>query len=308
LFGVAEADGRLVGLYPTRAVRLQMGETVRVAVQCEDVCIHPDYRGVAIMQALLRASERGLPASVALGFGFPTAAHMRFGGRVLGYVEMFHLQVWHRRLARGLRVQARLRADWARRVAYAGGAFLRNLRDLRQAEMSDRTVRVADLRQFDAADGLWERVRRGLRSAVVRDAAYLTWRYLERPGRPFRVLGAIRHGRLDGYCVFRDDLVRPDGFRAGALMDLVATDTAAARRLVEAALGRMRAARCGYALALAHAAFVTAPTLAAAGFAPDPAEEMVSVCAKSYAPDLDVKALREPGDWLLAYGDTDHLG
>ena len=309
-FHVAEVDGRLVGLYPTRAVRLQIGASVRVAVQCEDVCVHPEHRGVAIMRAMVRANEESLRrARVALAFGFPTAAHLSFGSRFLGYAELFRLQVWHRRLARGLRVQAKLRSDWARRVAYTGGALLQNLRALRQPEMSDRTLRVAERRQFDVAtDGLWDRVRGRLRAAVVRDAAYLTWRYSARPGRAFRVLHAVRHGRLDGYCVFRDDLVRSDRVRAGALMDLVATDRAAARALLEAALARMRAARCGYALALTHPAFETAPTLAAAGFAPEAAGETVSVCAKSYATDVDVNALREPSDWLLGYGDTDHLG
>src|SRR3974377_564269 len=118
-FHVVEAGGQLVGMYPVRTLRLQVGDRVRLAPQCQDVCIDPAHRGGRIIRALLRANEEAWKAAdVPLIFGFPTAEHMKVGARLLGYLDLFHLQVWSRRLARGLRLQARLPFDWARRLAY----------------------------------------------------------------------------------------------------------------------------------------------------------------------------------------------
>jgi hypothetical protein len=309
-FHLAEAGGELVGLFPTRTLRLQLDNRVQVVTQAQDVCIHPDYRGGAILRALFQANEASeRRAGIPFLFGFPTGDHMKVGSRIFGYREMFRLLVWRRPLVRGIRLQARLRSQWLREKAYTAGVIFQKLRTPPKSLLSGETVQMVDLVQFDESiDCLWNQVRSQIRFAVVRDAAYLTWRYMKRPGKLFQVLGAIRDGRVVGYCIFRDDLVRPGCWRVGVLMDLVATDLMAAIYLVEAALTRMRAARCGYVLALAHPESPTAPILAATGFTPDLSAGDVIFACRPYDASLDLSSLQQPADWLLTYGDTDHMG
>jgi len=279
-----------------------------VGIQCQETCVHPAHRGGAMLRGLFRCAEQAWrDAGVPFAFGFPTEEHMKLGGRLLRYREMFRLQVWRLSLTRGLRLQARLRPGCLRRLVYQAGALLSQI-DRPAARSQSGVPGIADLRRFDASvDQLWQQLRTRIPCTVVRDAAYLNWRYVERPGRPFTVLGATRDGGLDGYCVFRDDLIRSDGWQAGAVFDLLAMDQPTASALLRAALRRMRAAGCAYALALTHPQFQIAPVLSAAGFAPEPAQTVI-FCGKVYKPDLDIETLRRPADWLLSYGDTDHLG
>lgn len=309
-FHVAGAEAGLVGLYPTRTVRMQLDETVRLVPQCHDVCVHPDWRGGRIVRGLLEANEAVWRRSGApFAYGFPTEAHRKYGGRTMGYIEMFPLLVWRRPLTRGLRLQAVLHAEWARKAVYAAGALWRDVTAERRPKAAGGDVLVVPLASFDdSVDQLWERVRSQVRFAVVRDAAYLRWRYLDAPGRPFRILGATRRDRLEGYCVFRDDLARPESCTAGAVMDLVATDPATAGGLLEETLAGMRKARCSYALALAHPKSPSASILADAGFEPEPGQEPVVFIFKSYRPGFDSEPLKQPANWLLTYGDTDHAG
>lgn len=309
-FHVAEAEAGLMGLYPTRTARMQLNETVRLVPQCHDVCIHPNWRGGRIVRALLEANEAIWPqAGVPFAYGFPTEAHRKFGARTMGYKEMFPLLVWRRPLTRGLRLQAALRHEWARRIVYAAGALWRDIAAERRPKVPRGDIRVAPLAAFDdRVDQLWERVRTQVRFAVVRDAAYLRWRYLDAPGQHFQILGATRDDRLEGYCVFRDGLTRPEGCTAGAVMDLVSANPETAYTLLEHSMARMRAARCGYALALAHPDSPIGSILATAGFEPDPGQEPIILITGFYSPDFDPRPLKEPSNWLLTYGDTDHLG
>lgn len=309
-FPVAEAGGRLVGMYPGWILRLQMGEIMHLVMQPQDVCIHPNYRGGVILRAILRSNKViSRAAGIQFLFGFPTAAHFKAGARMLGYMELFRLMIWHRPLTRGLRIQTRLRSDLMRRISYTAGSVLHEFIFSWRKPVSAKAVQIKELQQFDtSADELWKRARSLWRFAFVKDAAYLTWRYLNRPGHLFKILGAFQNDRMEGFCVFRDNLARSDGTRAGVLMDLIATDPAIANKLVETALARMRKAHCGYAIAMAHPSMITAPALANAGFCPDPHEERIIVSYKPYAANLDIQALQQPANWLLAYGDTDHMG
>ena len=68
-------------------------------------------------------------------------------------------------------------------------------------------------------DGLWQQAAPGFDFALVRDAAYLRWRYLDPRGGEFTLLAAEHGGELLGYlafalyeerCRIADLLVRPD--------------------------------------------------------------------------------------------------
>jgi hypothetical protein len=307
-FHVAESGDELVGTYPTRALRFQFGDQLRVVTQAQDVCVHPQHRGGTILRGIFRANINSeSQAGVPFLFGFPNPEHLKVGVRIFNYIGIFPLSVWFRPLTRGIGLQNR--APWLRGAAYGLGARLQRRRTPdRPPPPGDRTS-IVDLARFDAAvDGLWQRVRAQFHFAVVRDAAYLNWRYADRPGGLFHCLGAVRDGQLTGYCVYRDNLVRPDCWRVGAVMDLVAADPATAGQLTQAALTRMQAARCGFALAMAHPASAAAAALVATGFAPDPDARNIIATIRPYEAGLDIPLLQQPERWLLNYGDTDHMG
>lgn len=73
--------------------------------------------------------------------------------------------------------------------------------------------------RFDASfDELWGSVSTGRPVAVVRDAAYLNWRYVDCPGRCYRRIAAFGGGKLQGLAVIRCKTQR----RAAYLLELYA--------------------------------------------------------------------------------------
>src|SRR5262249_45465847 len=96
-------------------------------------------------------------------------------------------------------------------------------------------IRVAPLDGAgDELDRLWREVERDRMGSVVKDAAWVRWRFLDAPGAPYEVLAARdADGCLRGYAAVR---LSSDGSIA-YLSELVAPDreAPAAAALIEAA-------------------------------------------------------------------------
>jgi len=77
------------------------------------------------------------------------------------------------------------------------------------------------IRHFDESfTRLWERVRGQFAFAVLRDAAYLNWKYIQAPHVRYLVAALIRDNEAAGYAVYRH-VQEPRG-RVTLLVDLLA--------------------------------------------------------------------------------------
>lgn len=89
---------------------------------------------------------------------------------------------------------------------------------LRSSIRSSETIEPID--QFgDEFDEFWQRAANGYDVIGVRDRAYLTWRYGQRPDADYSVLAARREGRLTGFIVFRS--IETGRSRRGYLVDFL---------------------------------------------------------------------------------------
>ena len=99
---------------------------------------------------------------------------------------------------------------------------------------------VTELTRFDEqTDALWEEVAAGYGVAIVRDAAYMNWRYVDNPD-DYIILAMHRAGSLGGIVVIKTTLRQ--GLPVGEIVDLVcaADDSATLRLLIRVAVGRWR--------------------------------------------------------------------
>lgn len=81
-------------------------------------------------------------------------------------------------------------------------------------------IAVGEIDAFDERfDTLWQRVSRDLPVAIVRDRAYLSWRFVRRPDARYTILAATRGAEVAGYLVLR--LADRDGARRGYLVDFL---------------------------------------------------------------------------------------
>lgn len=145
------------------------------AGQTTDAATHPDFRGRGLFSLLTRkVLSEARNQGVAFIFSFPNQRSLPENRR------------------QGWVVQARPRTWW--RILGKAGA---------PASASEGMEPVPPGTRLDHQwDDLWEKWRPGDSAAVVRDAAYVEWRYLRCPARDYRLL-AVRDQGLQGWGVLR---------------------------------------------------------------------------------------------------------
>jgi hypothetical protein len=98
--------------------------------------------------------------------------------------------------------------------------------------------RKHDCRELDRFDGefdlFYSRLAQGLEFCLDKNAAWMNWRFCDRPGRPYTVYAMKRDGDLAGYVALKR-WREPDGYTKAHIVDLNALDEAALAELLAAA-------------------------------------------------------------------------
>ncbi len=250
LISLGEQDGRIVGMAGMSPYRMLLaGREVRVAVALH-LATHPDYRRRGVLTMLERENEKRAAERSPVALVFPNAASRQvlvgLGWRALPGPRVF-------------------------------------ARPTRRRALPDGVEPVED---FGAgADALWRLVAPLYGAGLVRDAAYLRWRFAVSP-RGYMCLEAG-----DGVAVVGRTELR--GKRVAYLAELVAEPGPATRRLLRAALA---VAEAPLFLALPPAG--RTGDLVRLGFLPT--SRRISVLGKQMQP-----AGRLPRRLLLSLGDLD---
>jgi hypothetical protein len=282
---------------PTR-YRLPDGQvTAMVSV---DTMTAPEFQRRGLLSAVGRAVyDTWRAAGIPFVIGLPNE---RWGSRsgALGWQALFPLQ-W---LVRPLRPEAilarRLRLPAVARLAWLGAAWrgFWRMRLPRDPAFQTRMVERAGP-EFDE---LW-RCGADAPVSVVRDSAWVNWRYLDAPARAYRVVLAERAGQPVGYAAYRVEAHR--GGQAGFIGELFTpqADTRARRMLIGRALQALHAAGADNAIALAVPGSPVYQDLKGAGFLHGRGAFSVQIVPLDPALPMDV--LRDPRSWNMAGGDFD---
>jgi hypothetical protein len=193
-FVVDERSGHIAGctaVFPRRMQVRGLASPV-VAWNCGDFCILPKYRVGGAAIKLRRAARDAVDAGV-IPFLY---AHPN--DRML----QIHLRVGHQPLGRMIRLARPIRVgDNEGLVGRLGTMALRSARLDRVAFGRDAySVESGSLPE--ELDELFERCRSTLGTALIRDARYLRWRFLDCPLHSYRFVLARRGSRLTGYLAF----------------------------------------------------------------------------------------------------------
>jgi len=167
-----ESDGRIVAQYACLPARVSLrGENVCVGQGIDSVVHHEYRRGLKREGAFLKTARfyfehYGVPEVNAFGYGFPNKKAYRIGVRMLQYVP----------IAAPVKTLAR---------------NLINFRDDDEAAVGvDRSTSAQPIDRFDdRADALWTSLEPELPMAIIRDQAYLNWRYIDCPSAEHSAFG-----------------------------------------------------------------------------------------------------------------------
>ena len=279
LLSTAQIDGRVVGVAGHSLARLVLGGEERLGQFSVHATTDASARGLGIFRALeLRHEEQGGQRGSQVVFAFASAPTSPLFTGPLGWTAIDRRRVWLRPL-RGAAGRVARRAP-RRALAPAVGAAWR---------IGGVAVRRVE-RFGPEADAAYRAAVPQLANHVVRDAAYLNWRFLDSP-RGYRAFASP-----GGFAVLGHKLHR------GVSLAVLAECVAPAREAWALVRRCIAEARGAEALAVVPPAGLPRAALLALGFLPSPIslDFMGKALAGAVAP-LDAR----PGAWRVSLGDTD---
>lgn len=238
------AAGDIVGQYALCPVRMRFGEREIIGSLSLDTMVHPEWRGRGIFVELARAvyqdaKEEGVP----LTYGFPNAnSHHGFITRLQWMDLCRTLPVLVKPLDIKRLAQTKFENQGTARLVdwlASAGYRLYSLGSSKAADYPSYDVRSVECFD-DATDTLWDRCGGIARISLVRDSAFLNWRFVRNPTEEYHILQAWQHKEVAGYVVLK--LADDFGLRVGYVADLLTLpdDDAIAHALMEAALEYFR--------------------------------------------------------------------
>jgi Acetyltransferase (GNAT) domain len=297
---LAAVGDKIIGQYACTPMRFKLRDRVVWAAHGCDVMTAPDFRRMGVLTAL------GTSANAAWrrgGLAFTTGLHYEgsWGSRrhYLGWRPQFPMG-WRRRALRLDRLAARRRVP--RPLAFAlGHGYAAWNRLIRRATPG---VAGLEVREVPAAgvkfDDLWQHVSPKYEATVVRDRAWVAYRYFAATWLGYRVLLAEREGDPAGYLAFRNASAA-DG--SGVIADVFAgPGDPAATVLIAHATERLRAAGAEQVRALVPLDTAIAASFRRAGFLPAPGRFDASIVPLAAS---ELEPLRDSSRWFTMGGDFD---
>ena len=225
-----------------------------------NVMTHPDNRGRGIYVLLQREVDRLCGQDrILFNFGFSNEYSHRNCLRRLGYREIGRFPLWLLPFNLNRIVTSRTPKEGMlmRTAAFAANPFWSLARSMFGWRRKDPTMKIETAAAIpEEFDGFWQKAQAGQTNILVRDRAYLEWRFIRHPTRTYKVFLARSKGELRGYLVAR--MTRIEGIPCGVLVDILAENTPegekAAGRLIASFTRQARAdgAAMAFSLILKH--------------------------------------------------------
>lgn len=174
---VSTKDDVIAAHYASQPSRVWIEGEERIFAQIIDSFVHPEHRrglkrpGLFVQTALLMLDEFCGPDKDLVTYGWPIEEAWRMGKRFLRY-ELVRSQVM------------------LSRSVGEGGSELPS------------GVEIVE-RYDDEVRELWERASAPWGASIIRDAAYLNWRFTDNPRHEYTKVAVRKNGRLRGHLVFK---------------------------------------------------------------------------------------------------------
>lgn len=292
-FAVARDEGRIIGMIALVATRLRVGSAVRLGYQAIDTVVDPAYRGRGVFVGLGQAAQDSANHDGRVLWGFPNANAApgwfgRLGWETFGTVPF---------LVRPLRTGYVFR----KLIPWLAGV------NLPLIGKPAAPARIIDRFSADAG-ALWMHSRGPDSIAVDRDADWLNWRLIDRPGAPYRSVGSFNtKGALEAFV--STCLLDKHGGRICYVMEAMGADDRGAPlpRLLHGELARATEEGAEVALAWCPRSAPVRAAYRRAGFLPLPDRlrpAQIHFGARALVPQAE-EAIADGSKWFISYLDSD---
>jgi hypothetical protein len=235
---VRDEQGNVSGFIWLIPLRVRVRRQDYHAATGANLVIHAVSRGTFALAKLLRRFNRALEESrVALHFSFVTEEVQR-RLRTEEHERTYTVPLLVKLLDPVSLAGSYFAREWQRAIGRRFGRVASLLFLRRPSPRGGADVRVTTMQQFDDTfDEFWHRVRDRYPAMVIRDRAFLQWRFAQIADRRYDILVAHSTDGMLGYAVIRCARVR--GVMTGLILDLMVREgprgvTAGCRLVAEA--------------------------------------------------------------------------
>lgn len=189
-----EHEGKIIVHFAIIPYRLRvMGEDVLGSHSIGSMVL-PEYQGKGLIKFVAdKLFEDIVKKGVVFSYGFPNDLAYDLHKELMGYNDVIMVETMERKTSPG--------------------------RPPVEESASSR-LKFLPIDRFGASVGaLWEQVKDVRPILVIRDAAYLNWRFLERPDQKYHAFGAYEGDALVGYVILK--LYRDDQILKGHIIDVL---------------------------------------------------------------------------------------
>lgn len=294
-------EGSVVGHHGAIPVRLQIGKDELTSGWFADTMTLESHRKLAIGAQLMMRARVDLPFGLSLGQTkeIREMAH-GLGWKTIAPLQTFVLPIRPRQVLR-----TKLNPVFAEIVG--GGMNAREFVRRSSRKLADTSLSICRLDHFDAShERLWDSVRNDYECAVMRDAAYLNWKYVDQPGQSFVRFELLRDNEVVAIAVLKImEATKVYRYRRAFIVELIVSPTEA--DLVMAVLESIRRE----ALALQADSLVfhlinkrLEQHVKRFGFIQREATRYLMACIDSLPAETRQKLLAID-NWLITMGDSD---
>jgi len=198
----AAFDGpRMVGFVGVMARSLLLDGKQHLISEAADAFVEQSYRPAGVYRAILTELFRaGLEEGVSFNVGRPNRRAIP-GALKEGYHHLRPLEMYTRPLASGYLLARLTDNPLARRVLQLPASIVLGAALLPARVAGLLGLRIERVERFDGrADQLWQEIGGSGTAMVVRDQAYMSWRYCDCP-RSYEIFAVYRGERLLGIVV-----------------------------------------------------------------------------------------------------------
>jgi GNAT superfamily N-acetyltransferase len=197
-----------------------------------NVMTHPDYRGRGIYVLLQREVDRLCGKDqIQFNFGFSNEYSHRNCLRRLGYQEIGRFPLWILpfNLNRILKSRTPKQGMLMRAAAFAANPFWSLARSMFSLRRKDRSMEIKTAAAItEEFDRFWQKAKADQTNILIRDRAYLEWRFIRHPTRTYKVFAARSKGQLRGYLVAR--MTEIEGVPCAVLVDILTEKASEGRK------------------------------------------------------------------------------
>jgi len=314
IFPVAreKATGQVVGFGPMIPIMFSWLGAERPVITGYNVLVAAEYRRQGVFTAIVTAATREAEKQgYHFLYVFPNPLSLK-GALKLGYQKVSEVPLIIRPLDMAALTETHVEKRWMRWGIRLGWNVAANTlwREPKPPQEGEGLRIVEDRELDDDYDHFWQQVKTKYELMLVRNRAFLQWRFLDIPIRNYEILSARQGNEIVGYIVLRQTDVR--GTKTGLIADFLVLpgiwgERAGLRLLYEAAqrFRRGQIALSG-ALMLPHTqeyallqkgGYLRAPR----SFAPQSFYLVIDPFSEG-TPHL---VLTRPGSWFVSIADHD---